>query len=51
MNTEGTGQTFHIGVEERQWENLFTGESLRAERGKLSIKLPAYGYTVIKAVV
>jgi glycosidase len=51
MNTEGTGQTFHIGVEERQWENLFTGESLRAERGKLSIKLPAYGYTVLKAIL
>lgn len=51
MNTEETAQTFRLNVEERSWENLFTGDSLRAERGMLSVKLPAYGYTVIKAVL
>lgn len=51
MNTEETAQTFRLSVEERSWENLFTGDSLRAERGTLSVKLPAYGYTAIKAVL
>lgn len=51
VNTEETAQTFSIDVEERNWENLFTGDSLRAERGKLSLKLPAYGYAVLKAQV
>ncbi|MNO06287.1 hypothetical protein D3C81_2280070 [compost metagenome] len=51
VNTEETAQTFRLDVEERNWENLFTGETLRAERSKLSIKLPAYGYAVLKALL
>ncbi|MHA6529445.1 alpha-glycosidase [Paenibacillus sp. BAC0078] len=51
VNTEETAQTFRIDVEDRNWENLFTGDPLRAERGKLSLKLPAYGYAVLKALV
>ncbi|MNW59629.1 Neopullulanase [compost metagenome] len=51
MNTEETAQTFRLDVEERNWTDLFTGDSLHAERGKLSLKLPAYGYTAIKAIL
>lgn len=49
INTEETAQTFRADVQERSWKNLFTGEPLRAERGKLSLKLPAYGYAVLQA--
>lgn len=49
INTEETAQTFRVDVLERSWENLFTGEPLRADRGKLSLKLPAYGYAVLQA--
>ncbi|WP_019912220.1 alpha-glycosidase [Paenibacillus sp. HW567] len=51
INTEETAQTFRIDVEDRNWENLLTGDSLLAERGKLSLKLPAYGFAVLKALV
>ncbi|CQR54569.1 alpha-glycosidase [Paenibacillus riograndensis] len=51
VNTEETAQTFSLDVEDRNWENLFTGDTLRAERSKLSIKLPAYGYAVLKALL
>ncbi|GGF73499.1 neopullulanase [Paenibacillus albidus] len=51
LNNEETAQTFRIDVDERNWENVFTGDTLRAERSKLTVKLPAYGYAVIKAVL
>lgn len=49
INTEETVQTFRLDVQERDWENLWTGEALRAERGKLSLRLPAYGFAVLQA--
>ncbi|SES90765.1 alpha-glycosidase [Paenibacillus sp. NFR01] len=49
INTEQTSQTFRLDVEERNWEELFTGQAYRAERGKLSVKLPAFGYAILKA--
>lgn len=49
INTEETVQTFRLDVQERNWENLWTGEALRAERGKLSLRLPAYGFAVLQA--
>lgn len=51
INNEETAQTFRIDVEDRNWENLFTGDSLTAERGKLSLKIPTYGYAVLKALI
>jgi cyclomaltodextrinase len=51
INTDETAQTLRIDVEERNWENVLTGDSLRTDRGKLTVKLPAYGYTIIKAIV
>ncbi|WP_150275597.1 alpha-glycosidase [Paenibacillus tepidiphilus] len=50
INTEETTQTFQLSVEEREWNNLFTGDTYRAERGRLSVKLPGYGYMVLKKV-
>ncbi|KGE18523.1 alpha-glycosidase [Paenibacillus wynnii] len=50
VNTEETAQYFQLAVEERQWENVLTDAPLRAERGILSMKLPAFGYAVLKAV-
>ncbi|WP_410512101.1 alpha-glycosidase [Paenibacillus sp. BR2-3] len=50
VNTDETVQTFRLTVDERSWENVFTGDSLRTERGILSVKLPAFGYSVVKAV-
>ncbi|WP_151735408.1 alpha-glycosidase ['Paenibacillus yunnanensis' Narsing Rao et al. 2020] len=51
MNTEETAQTFQLSVDEREWNNLFTGDTLRAERGRLTVKLPGYGYMVLKAQI
>ncbi|MFC3749187.1 alpha-glycosidase [Paenibacillus sp. GCM10012306] len=51
VNTDETAQTLRVNVDESRWENVITGDSLRADRGKLTVKLPAYGYTIIKAVV
>lgn len=50
VNTDETIQHFHLSVEERKWTNVFTDDSLRAERGTLSVKLPAHGYAVLKAI-
>lgn len=49
INTADMTQTFRLDVDERRWENVITGDLLRAERGKLSVKLPTLGYTVLKA--
>lgn len=49
INTEETVQTFRLDVQERNWENLWTGEAIHAERGKLSLRLPAYGFAVLQA--
>lgn len=49
INTEETVQTFRLDVQERNWKNLWTGEALHAERGKLSLRLPAYGFAVLQA--
>lgn len=51
INNEETTQTFRINVEDREWEDLFTGDSVTAERGKVSLKIPSYGYAVLKAIV
>lgn len=50
MNTDETAQTLHLQVEESRWENVLSGEPIRAQRGRLTVKLPAYGYCLIKAV-
>lgn len=50
INSEETAQTFRIDVDERKWENLFTGDTLSTERSKLIVKMPAYGYAVLKAI-
>ncbi|WP_379132979.1 alpha-glycosidase [Paenibacillus sp. sgz500958] len=50
LNKDETAQSFLLDVEETQWENVFTSEAVRTERGKLRIKLPAFGFTVLKAV-
>lgn len=49
INTDETAQTFRLDVLERDWVNLWNGEALRAERGKLSFKLPAYGFAILQA--
>jgi len=49
MNTEETAQYFQLNVEERNWENVLTDDIVRANRGTLSLKLPAFGYAILKA--
>jgi hypothetical protein len=51
INSEETAQTFRIDVDEQNWENLLTGDTVRTERGKLIMKMPAYGFTILKAIV
>lgn len=49
MNREETGQTFKLNVQDAGWTNLFTGEPLKADRGVLSVRLPAYGFALLAA--
>lgn len=50
INSEETAQTFRIGVDEKIWQDLTTGDTVRTERGKLNVRMPAYGYTILKAM-
>lgn len=50
LNTDQTTQSFRLNVEDKNWENVYTNQQLRAERGLLNVKLPAYGYVILKAV-
>ncbi|AIQ63272.1 cyclomaltodextrinase [Paenibacillus stellifer] len=47
FNREDSGVTFRLPVPEAGWRDLFTGEIYKADRGTLSVRLPASGYAVL----
>lgn len=49
INADETAQSFALPVEDKHWENVWDGTSHTAVRGKLNLKLPAYGFAVLSA--
>ncbi|NMO96339.1 alpha-glycosidase [Paenibacillus lemnae] len=49
VNNDKMGQTLSVHVDEAKWTNLWTGEAVEAPKGRLSVKLPAYGFVILKA--
>ncbi|WP_223068013.1 alpha-glycosidase [Paenibacillus caui] len=48
LNNDATIQTVTVDVPENgSWKDAFTGSIWEAQRGRLSVKLPAYGYAVL----
>jgi glycosidase len=50
VNVGKRPRTIGLSLEESHWTDTLTGEQLTADKGKLSIKLPAYGYRVLQAI-
>ncbi|VTR61326.1 periplasmic alpha-amylase [Actinobacillus pleuropneumoniae] len=49
VNNDKAGNTMTLPVLDRQWTNLWNGEGLSAKQGQLTVKLPAYGFAILKA--
>ncbi|GAB6928524.1 alpha-glycosidase [Paenibacillus sp. JCM 10914] len=49
VNNDKAGHTITVPVLEQQWTNLWNGEQHLAKQGQLTVKLPAYGFVILKA--
>jgi glycosidase len=49
VNNDRAGNTISLPVQHQQWTNLWNGQSLSAKQGQLTVKLPAYGFAILKA--
>ncbi|GIP23462.1 alpha-glycosidase [Paenibacillus sp. J22TS3] len=49
INNDSTIQSIELDVYENSWKDEFTGQTLEAQRGKLSVRLPAYGFAVLSS--
>ncbi|MFI2856082.1 alpha-glycosidase [Paenibacillus sp. JSM ZJ436] len=49
VNNDKMGQTLSVPANEAKWTNLWTQEEVQAAKGRLSVKLPAYGFAILKA--
>lgn len=50
INNDKFAQSVIIPVHDQKWMNLWNdGESIQSHKGQLTVKLPAYGFTVLKA--
>ncbi|MFC7680472.1 alpha-glycosidase [Paenibacillus sp. GCM10028914] len=50
INNDKVAQSIMVPVFEQDWSNLWNGESVHAHKGQLTVKLPAYGFTLLKAI-
>ncbi|WP_138495098.1 alpha-glycosidase [Paenibacillus pinistramenti] len=50
LNNDATIQTIQVAQPDGSWKDEFTGEVYEAKRGRLSVKLPAYGYAILVPV-
>lgn len=50
LNNDSTIQSLRVPVGAKDWQDLFTGTLCRAENGVLDVRLPSYGYAILKAV-
>lgn len=49
MNNDKAAQSITVPVLEQEWSNLWNGDSIQAVKGQLTVKLPAYGFALLKA--
>ncbi|MNS61532.1 Cyclomaltodextrinase [compost metagenome] len=49
LNNDSAIQSIEVDVYEKSWKDEFTGQTWNAERGKLSVRLPAYGFVILSA--
>lgn len=47
LNNYDAGQTFEVSAAGASWEDRMSGQTYKTESGKLTVKLPAYGYAVL----
>ncbi|WP_435923668.1 alpha-glycosidase [Paenibacillus sp. DYY-L-2] len=50
LNNDDVGQTFEVPAAGQAWQEAMGGTTYRTAAGKLSVKLPAYGYAVLTEV-
>lgn len=50
VNNDKVAQMITVPAEEREWTDLWTGETVWSKKSELSVKLPAYGFAMLKAV-
>lgn len=50
MNNDKVAQSITVPVLQQDWTNLWNEETIQAVKGQLTIKLPAYGFAILKAV-
>lgn len=51
MNNDKFAQSITIPVFDQKWSDLWNGdESIQAHKGQLTVRLPAYGFTLLKAL-
>ncbi|GJM72837.1 hypothetical protein HMSSN036_50530 [Paenibacillus macerans] len=47
LNNYDAGQTFEVSAAGASWQDRMSGQTYKTESGKLTVKLPAYGYAVL----
>ncbi|WP_106769121.1 alpha-glycosidase [Paenibacillus faecalis] len=50
MNNDKVAQSITVPVLEQKWVNLWNDEAVQTVKGQLTVKLPAYGFAILKAV-
>ena len=50
MNNSAKAKNINVSVPEERWEDIRTGENVSARSGVLSMKLPAYGCVMLRAL-
>ncbi|WP_054956955.1 alpha-glycosidase [Paenibacillus dakarensis] len=51
MNNDKATQSLTVPVYEQTWSDLWNeGETFKAHKGQLTVKLPAYGFAILKAM-
>lgn len=48
VNNDKFAQTLTVPAEGRDWTNLWTGETVEVRKGQLGMKLPAFGFAILK---
>ncbi len=47
LNNYDAGQTFVVGSHGKSWKDALTGQACSSNEGKLSVKLPSYGFAIL----
>lgn len=50
VNNDKVAQSITVPVLDQEWNNLWNGEYVQAKKGQITVKLPAFGFALLKAV-